>query len=124
MMIFALVAMMAGTMSANAQQQKDQPKGNAIVTVFGDAGVGFGDDGVNALGFNLERAYLGYQYKLNSNWKAKVVYDMGKGDDNALHRLGYVKNAEIDYSCGRWNVNIGLGAVQYAGEVLGPPLCV
>lgn len=108
MMIFALVAMMAGTMSANAQQQKDQPKGNAIVTVFGDAGVGFGDDGVNALGFNLERAYLGYQYKLNSNWKAKVVYDMGKGDDNALQRLGYVKNAEIDYSCGRWSVNIGL----------------
>lgn len=101
-----LSVLVAGTLHANAQQ--DSPSGAPIITIFGDAGVGFSDGKMDALGFNLERAYLGYQYKLNGNWKTKVVYDMGKGDDAALQRLGYVKNAEIDYSNGRWGLNVGL----------------
>ncbi len=114
MMIVALAAMMAGSWSATAQQN-DEPKGKAIITVFGDAGVGLADGKMDALGFNLERAYLGYQYQLNSSWKAKVVYDMGKGDDAALQRLGYVKNAEIDFIRGRWGVNMGLTSTAQFG---------
>ena len=113
-MILSLAAAMVGVMSAKAQQN-DAPKGNAIITVFGDGGVGFSDGSVDALGFNLERAYLGYQYQLNGNWKAKVVYDMGKGDDASLQRMGYVKNAEINYSNGPWGVNLGLTSTSQFG---------
>ncbi len=106
----ALSIMMIGIMPCKAQQSSaaDTPHGTPIVTIFGDAGAGIHQGDVSSFGFNLERAYIGYQYKLNSNWKTKVVYDMGKGDDNAIQRMGYVKNAEIDYTHGRWNVNMGL----------------
>lgn len=105
--------LMGGPMSK--AQQTPTSNGSPIITVFADAGAGFDKNGVASLGFNLERAYLGYQYKLNENWKAKVVYDMGKGDDNALQRLGYVKNAEIDYSRGRWSVSMGLTSTTQFG---------
>lgn len=105
---FALASLLIASSASQAQESTDSPKGKPIVTVFGDAGAGFNDQGLSSMGFNLERAYLGYEHKLNSSWKAKVVYDMGKGDDNSLQRLGYVKNAEVDYSRGRLSVNIGL----------------
>lgn len=113
-LLLAIAATMFGSMNAKAQQN-ETPKGSAIITVFGDAVVGFADGEMNAMGFNLERAYLGYQYQLNGNWKAKVVYDMGKGDDASLQRMGYVKNAEIDYSKGRWGVNMGLTSTAQFG---------
>lgn len=108
--ILALSMLVLGSLQSKAQQSEpgQSTKGSPIITVFGDAGVGVNDQGLSALGFNLERAYLGYQYKLNDNWKAKVVYDMGKGDDKSIQRMGYVKNAEIDYANGRWSVNMGL----------------
>lgn len=108
-----LMALTLGASAAHAQQA--EPLGAPILTVFGDAAAGVSDGNLNSLGFNLERAYLGYQYKLNDNWKAKVVYDMGRGDDAALQRLGYVKNAEIDFSKGRWNVNMGLTSTAQFG---------
>lgn len=106
----ALCISMMAMMPCRAQQDAAavKPHGAPIITIFGDGGAGIGGEEVSSLGFNLERAYLGYQYKLNDHWKAKVVYDMGKGDDNAIQRMGYVKNAEVDFSHGRWGVNMGL----------------
>ncbi|MBQ0161298.1 MAG: hypothetical protein MJZ99_01755 [Bacteroidales bacterium] len=113
--VFSLVLM--GTLPSKGQQQKspDMQSSSPIVTIFGDVGAGFNDSGLSNLGFNLDRAYLGYQYKLGTSWKAKVVYDMGKGDDNSLQRLGYVKNAEIGYRHGRWGVTMGLTSTTQFG---------
>lgn len=108
-----LSALMLGGATAHAQQEEGH--GSPILTVFGDAGVGVKDGDLSSLGFNLERAYLGYQFKLNEHWKAKVVYDMGKGDDASLQRLGYVKNAEVDFAKGRWAVNMGLTSTAQFG---------
>lgn len=108
--ILALSLLVLGGIQSKAQQNKpaESHKGSPIITVFGDASVGMDGQGLSALGFNLDRAYLGYQHQLNDHWKAKVVYDMGKGDDKSIQRMGYVKNAEIDYTNGRWSVNMGL----------------
>lgn len=105
----ALSIVMLGSPLCKAQETTaDTHHGKPIITIFSDAGTGFDNDGLSTMGFNLERAYLGYQYNLNDQWKAKVVYDMGKGDDNTLQRLGYLKNAEIDFHHGRWALNMGL----------------
>ncbi|MDY5969663.1 MAG: porin [Bacteroidales bacterium] len=106
----ALVALWGG----NAMAQDDAPKGKVVLTTFSNFGVGFDDqDGTdNTAGFELERAYLGYDYKLNDAWSAKVVYDMGKGDDGKLQRLGYVKNAYVTYSKGNLKLEAGLTGTE------------
>lgn len=112
-MVLVLGALFFGGVNSMAQQT-DLPKGKPIITLFGDGGVGFTDGDISALGFNLERAYLGYDYGFNEHWHAKVVYDMGKGDDTKLQRIGYVKNAELDYKKGNLAVKIGLtGTSQF-----------
>lgn len=109
----AVSTLLMGSVELMAQQAP-QSQGKPIITLFGDAGVGTDNGDLSKLGFNLERAYLGYEYGFNEHWKAKVVYDMGKGDDNSLQRLGYVKNAEIDYHHNNLSVKIGLtGTSQF-----------
>lgn len=113
-MVLALSALFFGGLNGIAQQAEPS-KGKPIITIFGDAGVGFSDGDINALGFNLERAYLGYDYGWGEHWHAKVVYDMGKGDDTKLQRVGYVKNAELDYKNGNLAVKIGLTGTSQFG---------
>ena len=97
------------TLDSNTQKVlKALSKGKVIVTLFGDFGIQFQDGEKVKPGYNLDRAYLGYQYDFNEHWRVKAVYDMGKGDDESLHRVGYVKNAEIDYKTGRFGLNMGL----------------
>lgn len=89
-------------------QQLEVRKGIPIITIFGDVGVGFFGSKMNSIGFHLERAYLGYDYGFNEHFHAKVVYDMGEGEDTKLQRLGYVKNAELDYKNGKFAIKFGL----------------
>lgn len=52
----------------SAQNIEEKAKGNAIITIFSDFHAGFGN--VNKeRGFGLERAYIGYQYKIGNNVK-------------------------------------------------------
>ena len=58
----------------NAQAQDDatvEPNGKAIVQVFGNFHVGFGEQN-NYMGFELDRSYLGYEYKINDGLTVKV----------------------------------------------------
>ena len=51
--------------TAQAQNTKtEEPKGKAIVQVFGNFHSGFGTENDDR-GFELERSYLGYEYKLS-----------------------------------------------------------
>ena len=67
--------------ATQAQDVKtEEPKGKAIVQMFGNFHTGFGEN-IKDLGFELERSYLGYEYKLNSNISVKGVMDIGKSSD-------------------------------------------
>ena len=69
---FILLAVFAcAGIAAQAQDVKvEEPKGKAIVQVFGNFHTGIGEKN-NDLGFELERSYLGYEYKLNKNLSVK-----------------------------------------------------
>lgn len=116
----ALVAIAGSNAMAQTQnQQTEQPQGKVILTTFSSLNATFTDeDGAkNNAAFDLERAYLGYDYHFNSHWNAKVVYDMGKGDDAKLQRLGYVKNAFVSYHNGGLKVEAGLtGTKSFAAQ--------
>ena len=95
--------------TAQAQDAKtEEPKGKAIVQVFGNFHTGFGAENDDR-GFELERSYLGYEYKLNKNLSVKGVMDIGKSSDvSDYHRMAYIKNAMISWKTGNLTLNGGL----------------
>ena len=95
--------------SASAQEsKKEEPKGKAIVQVFGNFHSGFGHAN-NDRGFELDRSYLGYQYDLGKGLQIKGVMDIGQSDDvNDYHRIAYIKNAQISWKTGNLTLNGGL----------------
>ena len=96
-------------MSAQAQNSKvEEPKGKAIVQVFGNFHTGFGSENDNR-GFELERTYLGYEYNLGKGLTVKGVMDIGKSSDvSDYQRIAYVKNAMIQWKTGNLTLNGGL----------------
>ena len=95
--------------TAQAQDAKvEEPKGKAIVQVFGNFHSGFGAEN-NDRGFELERSYLGYEYKLGNGLSVKGVMDIGKSKEvSDYHRIAYAKNALIQWKKGNMTLNGGL----------------
>ena len=95
--------------AAQAQDVKsEEPKGKAIVQMFGNFHSGFGAENDDR-GFELERSYLGYEYKLNKELSVKGVMDIGKSNDvGDYQRIAYIKNAMVSWKTGNLTLNGGL----------------
>ena len=95
--------------TAQAQDAKvEEPKGKAIVQVFGNFHSGFGANNDDR-GFELERSYLGYEYKLGDGLSVKGVMDIGKSSDvSDYQRIAYIKNAMVSWKKGNFTLNGGL----------------
>ena len=95
--------------AAQAQDTKvEEPKGKAIVQVFGNFHSGFGAESDDR-GFELERSYLGYEYKLGNGLSVKGVMDIGKSNDvSDYQRIAYIKNAMVSWKKGNFTLNGGL----------------
>ena len=94
---------------AQAQNAKtEEPKGKAIVQVFGNFHTGFGADNDDR-GFELERSYLGYEYNFGKGLSAKAVMDIGKSSNvNDYQRIAYIKNAQVQWKSGNLTLSGGL----------------
>ena len=97
------------SITAQAQDTKvEEPEGKAIVQVFGNFHTGFGAENDDR-GFELERSYLGYEYKLGNGLSVKGVMDIGKSSDvNDYQRIAYIKNAMVSWKRGNLTLNGGL----------------
>ena len=105
---FILAAIMACSCASISAQESTEPKGKAIVQVFGNFHTGFGKDN-NDRGLELDRSYLGYQYDLGKGLQVKAVMDIGQSDDvNDYHRIAYIKNAQISWKTGKLTLTGGL----------------
>ena len=107
--ILMLAAIMGcSSLLVSAQKASDEPKGKAIVQVFGNFHSGFGNTNDNR-GFELDRSYLGYQYDLGKGLQVKGVMDVGQSDNvSDYHRIAYIKNAQISWKTGNFTLNGGL----------------
>ena len=107
MIMAGLLACMGIT--AQAQDTKsEEPKGKAIVQVFGNFHTGFGAENDDR-GFELERSYLGYEYKLGNGLSVKGVMDIGKSSDGSdYQRIAYIKNEMVSWKTGNLTLNGGL----------------
>lgn len=95
--------------NVNAQDAKmEEPKGKVILQVFGNFHTGFGTTNDDR-GFELDRSYLGYEYKFGKGLTIKGVMDVGKSSDvNDYHHIAYIKNALIQWKTGNLTLNGGL----------------
>lgn len=106
-----IAGLLIGAMAANVNAQSEhQPekKGKAIINVFGNFHSGFGRDNDNR-GFDLERVYLGYEYKLKGGLSIKGVTDIGKSSKvDDYQRIVYIKNAQLSWKKDKLTLNAGL----------------
>ena len=95
--------------TAQAQDTKtEEPKGKAIVQVFGNFHTGFGAENDDR-GFELERSYFGYEYNFGNGLSAKAVMDIGKSSSvDDYQRIAYIKNAMVSWKKGGLTLNGGL----------------
>ncbi len=103
------------TSFAQEEQKKDgQFQGKAILQTFGNFHAGFSDVKDNR-GFELERAYVGYQTKVTEQLELKSVLDIGKSsavDD--YQRIAYIKNAQLTWKKKNLTIAGGLiGTTQF-----------
>lgn len=57
--------------------------------------------------FEVDRAYLGYEYKFDDRLSAKIIGDVGK-DDGSDYTF-YLKAAQVDYKATDWaNISVGM----------------
>ena len=107
MIMAGLLACMGIT--AQAQDTKsEEPKGKAIVQVFGNFHTGFGAEN-NDRGFELDRSYLGYEYNLGNGLSVKGVMDIGKASEvSDYQRIAYIKNAMVSWKTGNLSLYGGL----------------
>ena len=83
-------------------------KGDAVITIFSDFHSGFGSSNDDR-GFGLERAYIGYGYKLPQDLEIKAVMDFGMSDDvNDSHRIGFIKNVFLRWKRGGLTLSGGM----------------
>lgn len=77
--------------------KKDEPKGKAIITLFEHFGATNTSDGWNQNGFQMERAYFGYQVQFNQKWSSTVILDAAQSNGFNTERV-FLKNAFVKYN--------------------------
>lgn len=106
--ILTLLSACIGIPTPAQEVKAEEPKGKAIIQVFGDFHTGFGSEN-DERGFELERSYLGYEYRLGGGLSIKGVMDVGKSSDvSDYHRIAYIKNAMVSWKKGNMILNGGL----------------
>ncbi len=115
--IILLIANLIYHSALTAQENATQTNGKPIIQVFGDFHTGFGEN-KEELGFDLSRAYLGYQYELQKGLSIKAVMDIGQSKDvGDYQRIAYIKNAQISWKHNNFTLNGGLISTTQFNEI-------
>lgn len=95
--------------SAQNAEQAFPVTGKPILTVFANYKAGLGN--VNQVsGFNLDRAFVGYEAFLPKGFSAKVVLNVEtyKGNEGRTRFGSYLKNAQVNWVKGGFSTSLGL----------------
>lgn len=91
-----------------AEEPDEYPKTKPIVKIYSNYHFGLNDVS-NGNGFELTRAYLGYDIKLSDNISFKTNIDVGNPKNESAYELtAYLKTAALEYKKDNLKVNFGL----------------
>ena len=86
-----------------------KPGGKPLALIFANFHSDF-VDGETYPGYEITRAYLGYEYSFSKEWYAKTVLDVGDPGTGNLQMTAYLKNAYMQYSKNNFTASFGLVA--------------
>lgn len=86
-------------------------KGSPILKIFANVHTGLtGADMSRA--FEVRRAYFGYRYRFDENWRTEIKLDLGAPEEISefarLRRYAYFKTAAVFYDQNKWSVYAGI----------------
>ena len=109
------VALLFLTWNAFSQETEEKFKsyGSPIIRIFTNYHSTFSDGEASRV-FEIQRAYLGYQYQLSKKVSGKLVLDVGDPDFGNFQMTAYLKNAYVQYDDGKLVAMIGMiGLYQF-----------
>lgn len=103
--------------SAQKAEQTFPITGKPILTVFTNYKAGLGNVN-NVSGFNLDRAFVGYEGFFAKGFSAKIVMNVEtQSDDNGNTKFnGYLKNAQVDWREYGFFMSVGLVNLKQFSE--------
>ncbi|MGJ1014382.1 hypothetical protein ACR77X_10710 [Bacteroides salyersiae] len=103
--------------SAQKAEQTLPVTGKPILTVFSSYKAGLGNAN-SVSGFNLDRAFVGYEAFLPKGFSAKVVLNVEtyKADDGTTKFGSYLKNAQVNWKYGGFSASLGLVNLKQFSE--------
>lgn len=106
----ALTAWFSVSLLAAQEQAEEPPPGDVSARIF--THFNYSLDGSSSTAFEVRRAYLGYQRRLDEHFSAEVRLDIGSIDDQSefslIRRYTYFKNAYLSYQRGNVQTWFGL----------------
>lgn len=92
-----------------AQEKTIRLKGSPIVRLFVNYHAGLASANRYS-GFELDRSYLGYAFRVNEKLSGQLIFDVGPthAKEAELERVAYVKNAFLSWKPGNFTLNFGL----------------
>lgn len=111
-----LFLLMAFSIQANEPEQFE-PTGNPTLRIFGNFQSGLTSANNNSL-FEIDRAYLGYQYYMTPNWMAEIKIDIGSPENELVYamvkRYAYFRNVYIRYTKNKLSIDFGLVGMTHS----------
>jgi len=104
--------------STSIAQNTDEfrPSGKVIARSFFDFSQGFGHVN-NESGFDITRAFLGYNYKISPTLQARVIIDGASGRNEKGNLEIYLRNAYINWKDKGFDIYVGeIGLKQFSTQ--------
>jgi hypothetical protein len=113
---FLLVALGLQNIDVSGQSKSSselpfEPHGKPVILVFSNLHSSFNREGNNP-GFEITRAYLGYEYDFSESFSAKVIMDVGDPGTGGFQMTAFIKNAFLMYKNNGLSARIGMIGVD------------
>jgi hypothetical protein len=99
------------TLFAQEAEEEFKPHGKPFVKIYTNYHSTFSGGEASRV-FEIQRAYLGYQYQLSEKISGKLNLDVGDPHVGDLRMTAYLKNAYVQYASGRLVAQIGMIGLQ------------
>lgn len=113
--LFLILSFAILSIFSNAQETDSfKPSGKVIARSFIDYSAGFGD-AKDESGFDMTRAFLGYNYKISPTLQAQVIIDGASGKSSSGALEVYIRNAFINWKDHGFDISVGeIGLLEFS----------
>jgi hypothetical protein len=105
--LIALLLFVVITAFAQNEKESFKPSGKVFTRIFTNFH-SISTNGTTTSAFELERAYLGYEFNLSENFSGKVNFDIGNPKAGDFEMSAYIKNAYLTYTNQKFSVSFGM----------------